>query len=276
MSKMRRVPKAESKEDFESQLAHYFAAALADVQRQAGAPAKAVAYTAAAGAALAMAPAADATIIWSGIQNLQLTVTAPGQVSSALIDLDGIGGADLQFTLSSFLPGNQAKAHFTFTGAGATNGGFVPGPGGPTVWPAQLAGGALVSSLNVMPHDTVGGPTLKWVKRYGPGAGQVGGNWASNTITSGYIGIRFPGNWNSTLYHNLHSGWIHVELDNDFATGATTGITIRDWAFEDSGGSILTGQIPEPSTAGLALLGAGAVGLQAWRRRKTHKEATVS
>ena len=66
---------------------------------------------------------------------------------------------------------------------------------------------------------------------------------------------------NNPLY-----GWIRVN------GGPTQGFpaTIVDWAYEDSGGGILTGatQVPEPSSLALGFLAAGAAGVAAWRRRK--------
>jgi hypothetical protein len=60
-------------------------------------------------------------------------------------------------------------------------------------------------------------------------------------------------------------GWVHLN------TTGTTGFpaTIVDYAYEDSGASIMAGQMPEPSTfALLGVMAAGALGVRAWRKRK--------
>lgn len=64
-------------------------------------------------------------------------------------------------------------------------------------------------------------------------------------------------------------GWasITADINNDL----TTKVTINEWAYETSGGAIHvpdTVTTPEPTTSGLALLGLGAAGVAAWRRRK--------
>jgi hypothetical protein len=80
--------------------------------------------------------------------------------------------------------------------------------------------------------------------------------------TTAFMGIKFTDASSNLLY-----GWIRI------TGGATTGIpaTIVDWGYENSGGGILTGAgiIPEPSSAALGCLAAGAAGLAAWRKRKT-------
>ena len=81
------------------------------------------------------------------------------------------------------------------------------------------------------------------------------------TGTTAFMGVEFPNASNTELF-----GWIRI------AGGSTLGIpaTIVDWAYEDSGAGILTGAglIPEPSSLALGCLAAGAAGLAAWRKRK--------
>lgn len=81
------------------------------------------------------------------------------------------------------------------------------------------------------------------------------------TGVTAFMGVKFFDAGNNPLY-----GWIRVN------GGPTQGFpaTIVDWAYEDSGGGILTGatQVPEPSSLALGFLAAGAAGVAAWRRRK--------
>jgi hypothetical protein len=63
-------------------------------------------------------------------------------------------------------------------------------------------------------------------------------------------------------------GWIGFQTLNDSSNANLSGV-ITGWAYEDSGGDILTGSttsIPEPSS--LALLAMGAAGLAAYRKRR--------
>ena len=51
----------------------------------------------------------------------------------------------------------------------------------------------------------------------------------------------------------------------------TISATVKDWAYEDSGGPIHAGAIPEPGTLGMLAL--GAAGLAVWRRRRASQNA---
>lgn len=79
-----------------------------------------------------------------------------------------------------------------------------------------------------------------------------------NSGESGYFGFKFK--TDTPLY-----GWARAT----FTEGANGGVTIHEWAYEDSGAPIQVGAIPEPETAvlGLAGLALGAAGLRRWRRK---------
>ena len=86
-------------------------------------------------------------------------------------------------------------------------------------------------------------------------------------ITSGastYIGFQFKPS-GTMLY-----GWANVTLTDGGSFGT---FVINEWAYDDTGASIQTGQtsaVPEPATyaAGLGLLALGAAGLRRWRKQK--------
>ncbi|MFM8331056.1 MAG: PEP-CTERM sorting domain-containing protein [Candidatus Methylumidiphilus sp.] len=75
----------------------------------------------------------------------------------------------------------------------------------------------------------------------------------------GYFGFKF------TDGVNLFYGWAEVNID-----GQNIAYTINRWAYNNTpAASIMAGQtVPEPGTLSLTLLGLGAAGVRAWRRRK--------
>ena len=103
------------------------------------------------------------------------------------------------------------------------------------------------------------------------------GQWLGDgtTVQTGYVGFKFQ-----TTDGSTHYGWFQISLDpnafNDDTTG-TPSTTVLGWAYNsvaDQG--ILAGQIPEPNSIALALLGAGAAGLMYWRRKRAERTDVAS
>ncbi len=90
--------------------------------------------------------------------------------------------------------------------------------------------------------------------------------WAPGAF--GFAGFEFE-----TSGHNTDYGWIRLEYTLG-SNGLADGVTVEDWAYDNTGASIQAGQIstgsstPEPSTAAMGLLAAGAAGVAALRRRR--------
>jgi len=76
-----------------------------------------------------------------------------------------------------------------------------------------------------------------------------------NAGATGYAGFSFD-NGGVTNY-----GWLQIRLG-----ASLDDFTVLQWAYDDSGGSIPVGSIPEPSTA--LLVGLGLAAVAGWRRRR--------
>ena len=82
---------------------------------------------------------------------------------------------------------------------------------------------------------------------------------------TGFIGFQLPASKGGG------SGWLRAEVIDRDSNGHLDEVKVIDWAYNDAGGTILAGQTtstPEPRTSALALLGVGAAGILAWRKRR--------
>ena len=165
---------------------------------------------------------AQSTIVYSGIKNLVI----PTNFDGIYLDLDTgtVGGPELTgLDINPF-----------FGGLGIANtANFQAVRSGTNILDPYLnlaLGTSVNSSLN-----------------YATGEGGTDRNHigvASNQFhvsTVGYIGFRLTKNSGGAPVY----GWMRVSL-----TANTSGALIKDWAYENNGGAILVGAIPEPS-AGL-------------------------
>lgn len=207
------------------------------------------AYTAAAGAALALAASADAAIQYTAVgQYFPIgTGTGPTFQNGYPIDFNGDTVPDFNIVVQ--------RSASTSQGVLAFGNRMVFDAG----YPAQLAAG-----LSVGPAQVFGSvSTLALAMDIG-GATTFYGNWLNSQ--QGFLGIAVP-NAGSTNY-----AWVRLSISNDIS-GIPVGFTVADWAYETvADTALMTGAIPEPSpVTGLALLAAGAAGVTAWRRRKQAK-----
>jgi len=90
--------------------------------------------------------------------------------------------------------------------------------------------------------------------------------WTAGNQT-GFAAFKF-----STAAKGTDFGWVRLKYTLG-TNGLANAITAVDYAYDNTGASILAGQktssaTPEPSTAALALLAAGAAGVVALRRRR--------
>jgi len=103
--------------------------------------------------------------------------------------------------------------------------------------------------------------------------GEPTGQWLGDKVhvQIGYIGFRFQDQNNQTDY-----GWFKVSFDPVAFMNDDASTIILGWAYNSSGGPITTGQIPEPGSVALALLGAGAAGLTFWRKKRAEAKKLES
>ena len=194
------------------------------------------AYTLAAGAAASVAVQdADAAVVYSGLQNINIA-----QFNSQNLNLDGDAFGDITLKNYVFGGGNYQGAIVNF-------------------FPGKLVG--FTSGLNYVTALTAGqsmdSSTLGASFAGSMAFGANNPNAQFNNATDAYIGLSFPSGANN------YFGWIRVDVNN--AAGA---FVVKDWAYENvSGVGITAGFIPEPATLGL--LACGAAGIAAMRRQRS-------
>ncbi|WP_295888450.1 PEP-CTERM sorting domain-containing protein [uncultured Thiohalocapsa sp.] len=211
-------------------------------------------YTAAAGG-LAFAGGDALGAIVHNTTSVSFSVSDDGGTFS--FDIDGVGGDDLQLYLFAFA--NSAGASHLNGGLGATvatnNTGNNPA--------INLAPGFVVGTT--LASGSFNDNTAYWYRNFGTVTGPFSNN------STGYLGLRFDGDTGTV---GTQYAWVKVRFD--FAAPKLT-MNILEWAYDNSGAPICVGDtgsgcggtpVPVPGTPLLTLLGLGAMGLSAYRRRR--------
>jgi hypothetical protein len=222
-----------------------------------------------------------------------MNLNAAGANTWAYWDVDGTGGADFalfrgpgiggtipgrRLFLTSNNPNGDGQAlngqgfvvHTFATVPATANGKFFAAMG--TVQTSQRVGPTLGSGL-LWGRAGANNPTMTYrslLVRNAAGtaavpaqsAAVIGPKMQGFQAGNNYFGFRFLQGGN-TLY-----GWgvLNLDLGGD---GLGASATITEWAYNDvPNSSIHVPDVPEPSTAYLALIGLGAGGVRAWRSRK--------
>jgi hypothetical protein len=114
---------------------------------------------------------------------------------------------------------------------------IVDAPGHTGFPPISLPANALIDGTK--PYgDTDGDALLNVVLT----TGEVRGNFQPSASPQ-YVGLKF------NLAGNTRYGWIGFEVPPNIFNG----VRLLGWAYEDTGASILAGQVPEPTTACLVM-----------------------
>lgn len=245
-------------------------------------------YTAAAGVGLALAGNADATVIYSGVQNVSVsldptmaTMTTSSYFNTNVQSLSINGDT---FGIGVLFAGfrNEGASSGLYVGIGALfadgDQAFMRtgGTGGYKYAASNLPASASIGPGGIFDTSAAGRFLYRFAATDGGGTpytyNSAFGNFVSGA--SGFVGVQFG---------NGDYGWIRLRLDDtdlnqpfsdplQDGSGFPDMVTLVDWAWEDSGAPIHVGDVgdttsvSEPSS--LALLAAGAMGLAAFRRRK--------
>jgi hypothetical protein len=212
---------------------------------------KLLAYSVAAGAAVALGSAARADVIyyegpWTGSGSNQtiLSFNLAGEVVTG-----GGSAADEQFAFR-----NKDGTKTTGTQPVVVDALKIGARGDAAVHATKAGPKALPASTMVGPQTNA--PDTNKGYLHGTRDGYPIGAWDAGE--RGFLGLRFDGPGDDRYY-----GWA------DITVHSTQSITMHAYAYDDSGLPIHVGDrgyIPEPSTLGLLAL--GATGLAAVRRRK--------
>jgi hypothetical protein len=185
---------------------------------------------------------AEAVIIYSGVVNINV----PSNIDGVYINFVTGATATANFAGADFNPYNNGTT-LAFFGTGGTVNGTL-----------STATATNSPTLRLNMGDLIGAA-----------GAYVTGQSVGSAFTSGgqgYVGVRFV---NEALGGITNFGWVLLST-----TSGSSGfpVTVVSWAYENSGGSIAAGAIPEPSTTALlGVMAAGAFGVRQWRRRKAAK-----
>ena len=234
-------------------------------------------YAAASGSALALATSASADIIYSGVQNITVSVPplaspgAPLQFALTYINIGGAGFAiaagNSNFTcpctaVPTAPPGLRGVAGF----------GLLEGSSG------RLGGhGEFVFPSNFIARNFASGAVISSNNSFTAGTAILFAELAFETFSvpfgqfpngePGFAGIRF-----TTGPGNPHLGWIRLSVS--ISELSAVSVTAIDWAYNDVvGAPINAGAIPEPSIKSMMLVALGSAGVLAWRRRRKQMAA---
>ena len=225
-------------------------------------------------AVLAFPEAAEAGIIFENMNPRTVNFSGAGSVEW---DVDGNGDNDFVL-LNNF---NSTTSQFIRldSNGGRFGGGLVRQNGdiGSDAAFRNLASGFIVGSALATNYSFspsgVGSRTFISATSFNPIG--VRANFVGGVEGDNFIGFAFDSD-GTTLY-----GWAKLVID------LANGVTISEWAYEDTGASIAVGATsgggqppvttPEGDTgAALLLLGMGAAGIRQWRKRKQAKLAQDS
>ena len=206
------------------------------------------AYAALAGVALAAPAVAKADIVYSGPVSINVPSTTSGIYINFVTGVFATSPASVPGW--DMNPWSSSANNFWANNSASPNDGVV----------GNFTGGSSATLVDNLPLGAVLDNSWTYVRA---NSSETTGATAFNLGSSNnYVGIQFL---NETT-GQLNYGWVQFQL------GATPGAQPRNilgYAFENTGASIMVGQIPEPTTTALlGVMAVGALGVRAWRKRK--------
>ena len=186
------------------------------------------AYSVAAAGMLAVAPAADAAIQYSGPRNIVINLGN----QNVLIDLNNDGNDDFQFVLSS----NSSYFYMSL------------GQSGRSVIAEQINHRPAILPNNYQVKDALNNPYY-WTSSVSSStlAGPNNGNFKGKR---GFLGVKF------NTAGGIRHGWVQIDGTSWPAQGI-----IVDWAYEDTGAPIAAGVTGNTGTGTVAVPTANLWGL---------------
>ncbi|BBL76866.1 PEP-CTERM sorting domain-containing protein [Methylomagnum ishizawai] len=219
-----------------------------------------------AAGSLALLPAgAEAGVIYS---NTPISSPGPSASTPVFWDVDSASGNGDEFGLSFSSGCGCLRSGLVIFSSGLNGSGFVAqtGPGNP-FGIANLPLGFKVGNSLASGYAGGFGATYRFITSSG-NLGSAPQGFAADV--PGYFGFSF------TDGIDYFYGWAEMTISL-----SSQEFTISQWAYNDTpyaaicvgetsgpGGVGCAAAVPEPGTPSLALLGAGAGGLRAWRRRR--------
>jgi hypothetical protein len=211
----------------------------------------------AAAAAMYLAPGATPeaqAVIVHVTTPISITANGTGTQPDVPWDVDGNAVPDFLLHSSVFFGGN----YLSLNGGGAFVNLVSPTEDGIEGFPTQATQFDVGPNLAAPYFFGENGALFRTMMYVGPGAGSFAADALGWAAATQYVGFRIGPAGPSARF-----GWASVTLDL-----TTDTLRINEWAFENSGGAIHLGVVPEPSTTGLALLACGAAGLRRWKSKK--------
>lgn len=229
-----------------------------------------VGFTAAAAVGLFTAGQAEADIVYQvdGRSFKIGDIPVNPLVSGLSVDMDNNGKFDFYFAgLNRGASVNSTQAIFNFSSYNLNGGVFKQSTNASSFY-SRLRAFASGSTIGARTSNSQGvgnaalgfaggfGNNIFNIPAGGSGTGIIGGVFTSKSAATGTVPIG-----------QEYFAWMRIRISVD-SSGVPLESTLIDWAYEDSGGSIVAGVVPEPSSAGVLGLVALAMGSSGLRRRR--------
>jgi hypothetical protein len=181
-------------------------------------------YSAMTAPAIAVAGMANAQVVYTDVDpDFELT-SSPGDIASAVIDLDNDGVSDFILAAFSSVSGVGGKLNLAGAVAYSGNGNGIMGyTSGPFFYPSALEANAEINEgENFFGYLSGYVGSLLWYYIPGGGASGTFGQWYN--VEDMYMGVRFVDGGG-----NLHYGWVRMDVEAN-----PVKIVVKDYAYDET------------------------------------------